>query len=172
MNYKNSSSKVIALSGIFLALAVLTLYAQSVAPTGRLSLYALSSLYVSIIVIEAGIHAGWLFYLASSLLAFILVPDKMGLLPYFAFFGLYGLIKHYTEKTSGRLVEYVLKFVYFNVCMLLALILANTVFLGRIEIKLSLWIIIPALEVAFFIYDYIYTMFVDVYFNRLRKFLF
>jgi hypothetical protein len=76
-NYRNSSSKVIALSGIFLALAVLSLYAQSLAPAGKLSLYALSSLFVSVIVIEAGIYAGWLFYLASSLLAFILVPEQV-----------------------------------------------------------------------------------------------
>ncbi|NLU35651.1 MAG: hypothetical protein GXX01_01325 [Clostridiales bacterium] len=171
-NYRNSSSKVIALSGIFLALAVLSLYAQSLAPAGKLSLYALSSLFVSVIVIEAGIYAGWLFYLASSLLAFILVPNKLSLIPYFAFFGLYGLIKHYTEKMPGSTAEYILKFIFFNACLALALILSKTVLLGRMEIKVSLWLVIPALEVVFAVYDYVYSIFIHVYINRLRKLLF
>lgn len=171
-NNKPSPSKVIALGGIFMALTVIILYAESIVPTGRLSLYALSSFFVSVILIEAGVYAGWLFYLASSLLAFIIVPDKLGLIPYFAFFGMYGLIKHYTEKTRNRVLEYLLKLGFFNLCLLLAFILAKEVFIGQIEIKLSPWIIIPALELVFIIYDLVYTLFIDTYLERIRKILF
>lgn len=171
-NNNQTPSKVIALGGIFVALTVLLLYAQSIAPTGRLSLYALSSLFVSVIVIEAGIHAGWLFYLATSLLAFFLVPDKLDVLPYLVFFGLYGLVKHYTEKVSGRVVEYLLKYAFFNLCMILAFIMARTVLLGQIEIKLSLWIVIPALELVFIIYDMVYSLFIQTYMERIRKVFF
>jgi hypothetical protein len=171
-NKRQGPSKVIALGGIFLALTVIILYAESIVPTGRLSLYALSSFFVSVIVIEAGIYAGWLFYLASSLLAFIIVPDKLGLIPYFVFFGVYGLIKHYTEKTTNRVLEYLLKFVFFNLCLVLAFFLAKEVFIGQIEIKLSPWIVIPALELVFFIYDFVYTLSIETYLQRIRKILF
>ncbi|MGI6528040.1 MAG: hypothetical protein ACOX25_11880 [Caldicoprobacterales bacterium] len=168
---KPSRSKAIALSGIFLALTVLVLYAESLVPTGRLSLYALSSLFVSVIVIEAGIQAGWLFYLGSSLLAFIAVPDKLGLFPYYTFFGLYGIIKYYTEKAAGRVAEYLMKYAFFNLSLVLTWLLARAVLLGNLEVKLPLWIVIIGLESAFIIYDLVYTLFIQTYRERIRKVL-
>jgi hypothetical protein len=38
-----STAKRIALSGVLLALVVIVLYAESIAPTSKLTLYALSS---------------------------------------------------------------------------------------------------------------------------------
>ena len=137
MLLNRTSTKEIALGGIMLALSVIVLYAESLAPTGRLSLYALSSFFVSFIVLESGIRAGWLFYLASSLLSFLIVPDKLGLVPYFLFFGVYGLIKHYCEKIRNRVVEFVLKYVYFNLCLVAAWFLVKELFLTRVELPIS-----------------------------------
>ena len=81
-----ANTRKVALGGILLALTVIILYAESVMPTSKLSLYALSSFFVSVIVIESGIRAGWIFYVASSLLALIIIPDKIALIPYLVFF--------------------------------------------------------------------------------------
>lgn len=161
--------KVIALSGIFLALVIIALYLESFVPTGRLSLFALSSFFVSIIVMESGIKAGWLFYIASSLLAFLVVPDKLGLIPYFAFFGLFGIIKYYTEKQRSLIIEFILKYIYFNLCLGLAYFFFKELFAEQAELRLPWWILIAALEIAFLFYDYIYSLFIQFYRNRLRR---
>ncbi|HCS74861.1 MAG TPA: hypothetical protein DIW17_13420 [Clostridiales bacterium] len=171
MLLKKPGTKEIAFGGIMLALSVLVLYMASMAPTGRLSLYALSSFFVSVIVIESGIKAGWLFYTASSLLSLLLIPDKLGLLPYFLFFGLYGLIKYYLEKISNRVAEYLLKFVYFNLCLLLAWLLIKEVFLALVELPISIRLIVIALQVVFFIYDWVYSLVIQAYRDRIRKIL-
>ena len=175
------SSKEVALGGILLALTVMVLYAESLTPTGRLSLYALSSFFVSVIVIESGIRAGWLFYAGTSLLAFLLIPDKIGLLPYVFFFGLYGIIKSYTERTP-RVMELLLKIAFFNLALVLAWIFAREMFLGKaaltlpkeiifgkITIPIPIAVVILGLQVVFFIYDWVYSLFIQTYREKIRK---
>ncbi len=159
----------IALSGILGALAVICLFFATVLPTSRLSFYALSSFFISIVVIEAGIKAGWLFYIATTLLSVILVPDKLEIIPYAVFFGVYGAIKYHIEKINKLLLEYILKFAYFNLCLAAAVLFIRQVFMESIKIQLPWLVIIAALEVVFLIYDVVYTMFIAYYRDRLRK---
>ena len=159
----------IALSGILGALAVICLFLATVLPTSRLSFYALSSFFISIVVIEAGIKAGWLFYIATTLLSVILVPDKLEIIPYAVFFGVYGAIKYHIEKINKLLLEYILKFAYFNLCLAAAVLFIRQVFMESIKIQLPWLVIIAALEVVFLIYDVVYTMFIAYYRDRLRK---
>ena len=164
-------SKAAALGGILLALEIVVLYAESLAPTGRLSLFALSSFFVSVIVCELGIKAGWLFYAGSALLSLALVPDKTGLLPYIIFFGLYGIIKYYAERFKNRVFEYLFKYVFFNLCLILAYYLARELFIGQMVISISPWLFVPGLEIAFAVYDYVYSLFIQYYRSRLRRFI-
>ncbi|NLB41006.1 MAG: hypothetical protein GX815_01855 [Clostridiales bacterium] len=171
MLLKKPSTREIALGGIMLALSVVVLYAESLAPTGRISLYALSSFFVSVVVIESGTKAGWLFYLASSLMSFLIVPDKLGLIPYFLFFGIYGLIKYYCEKFPNRVAEFIAKYVYFNLCLVVAWFLVKELFLAQVEFPISEWLIAIALQIAFFIYDWVYSLVIQAYRERIRKLL-
>lgn len=166
---RNSSAKSIAISGIFLALTIITLYAESIMPTGKLSLYCLSSFFVSFIIVELGVNAGWLFYIASSLLSFIIIPDKLALMPYFVFFGNYAVIKCYTERTRFRVIEYILKLVFFNLCLILAVYLAKVVFLQTIEVKPPWILVVLGLQIVFVLYDYIFTLVINYYGRRIRS---
>lgn len=159
----------IALNGILGALTVISLFLATVLPTNRLSFYALSSFFISIVIIENGKKAGWLFYAATSLLAVILVPNKLEIIPYIIFFGIYGLIKYHIEKINKLLVEYILKFAYFNLCLSVAVLFISQVFEDSIKIALPWWLIIAALEVVFLVYDLVYTMFIVYYKDKLRK---
>lgn len=172
MNRNNFiNSRKLALSGILLALAVLTLYAESIVPTSKLSLYALSSFFVSVIVMESGIKAGWLFYIASSLLALILIPDKIGLIPYLIFFGIYGILKFYIEKLNRLVPEYTLKMIYFNACLATAYFFVKEFFLGSVRIDYPWWAVVIGIEIVFVVYDYVYTMFIQYYNQKLKKIL-
>jgi len=166
-----ANAKRLALGGILAALTLITLYAESVLPTSKLSLYALSSFFVSVIVIESGIKWAWIFYIASSILALIILPDKIALIPYLVFFGVYGILKFYIEKIRNIIVELILKYAYFNLCLLLALLLIKKIFLDMLNIAFSLWILIVVLEVVFLVYDYAFTFFIQYYNKRIRTVL-
>lgn len=80
-----SKSRQVAMGGVFVALTVLALLAVSYIPNSKLFFYGLSSLFVSFVVVDLGIRAGWIFYLASSLLSLLLVANKLLVIPYLAF---------------------------------------------------------------------------------------
>jgi hypothetical protein len=173
MNEKNKpfSSKKISLGGILLALTVITLFAESILPTSKLSLYALSSFFVSVMVIESGVKTGWVFYIASVLLSLIVVQNKIELIPYIAFFGNYGLIKLFIERLRNIFVEYVLKVLYFSAWLTAAVLFFQRFFMENLKIEFPWWIIIVLFEVVFIVYDYVYTLFVRYYSVKFKKLL-
>lgn len=169
---KNSYSKSLALGGILAALTVLSVLLANIMPTNTLSLLALSSFFISIILMELGLKSAWTFYFATTLLSFIIVPDKTMVIPFISFFGIYGVIKHYIEKLQKLVLEYILKFAFFNANVFLAYFLINSLFESQALFqKYPLWIIFIALQVVFLIYDYVYTMFISYYILKLKKIL-
>lgn len=168
-NRRVTDTKKITLSGILLSFAVISLFLATVVPTNTLSFYALSSFFVAIIVLQFGIKSGWIFYLASSALSFILLPDKAGLVPYLAFFGLYGIIKFYIERLNKIVLEYILKLAFFNSALFLALMLVKQFLLEHVNVNFPWWIIILVFEIAFIAYDYVYTLFIQFYNTKLKR---
>ncbi|HHW30102.1 MAG TPA: hypothetical protein GXX20_00260 [Clostridiaceae bacterium] len=161
--------KAITLGGILAAITVILLYVESITPTVKLSLYVLSSFFSAVMIIEGGLRSGWIFYLVTSILAFIIVPDKIGLIPYFLFFGTYGILKSYIERIGKIVSEYVLKVLFFNICLALAFIIIRIFFIAQLNDSISLWFIIIVMEVVFIIYDYVYTLFIQYYVEKLKK---
>lgn len=166
-----SNAKRIALSGILGALAIVCLFLAAYLPAGRLGFYAVSSFLCAIIIIEFGGGAGWAFYAATSLLSLMLVPDKLGIVPYIMFFGIYAIIKYYIEKLDKILSEVLLKLAFFNVCLGLAYLLVRQVFSYAVDSRLPWAVLIIAAEAAFVVYDYIFSRFAAYYSLDLRKHL-
>ncbi len=165
----NNSTRVksITLSGILLAFTVICVFLAAVLPTSKLSLYAVSSLFMAVIVIEFGTRAGWAFYLASAILSAILVP-RLEVIPFIVFFGVYGLIKLYIERIHSRVLEYVLKLGYFNICLILGLVFLKELILNGVNLTAPVYIVAAILEVVFIVYDYIYTLFIRFYGTKLK----
>ena len=161
-------TKRIALNGILGALAVICLVLAAILPTNRLSLYALSSFFVAVSIIESGVKAGWIFYAATCLLALIVVPNKLGIIPYVIFFGMYGIVKYYIEKLDKIIIEYILKFIYFNICIGIAALTVREFFGFSLALELPWWLFIIALQIVFFLYDFVYTLFINFYRGKLR----
>lgn len=162
-------TKKLAYSGILLALVIITLFFATFLPTSRLALYVLSSFFISIIIVEFGVYAGWSFYLASNILAFFVISNKIGLIPYTILFGIYGIVKFYIEKLNKLPFEYILKLVYFNFCLILAFIFIKEFLMYNIKIQLPWWTLLIVLEILFIIYDYIYTRFINYYLHKLKR---
>jgi len=165
----NSNKKVkrITLSGILLAFTVICVFLAANLPTSRLSLYAISSLFIAVIIIEFSTKAGWTFYLASSILLVVLIP-RLEVIPFIVFFGVYGLIKLYIERLHSRVIEYILKLVYFNICLGLGLIFLKELIMGGVNFSAPIYIVAALLEVVFLVYDYVYTLFIRFYAAQLK----
>lgn len=168
----NSRTKQLALSGILMTLTVITLFFATTMPVNELSLFALSSFFIAVVIIEGGIRTGWIFYASSCLLAFAVLPNKLAIVPYIFFFGLYGIVKYYIERINNIVLEYVLKLGVFNLVLFLAAIIVNELIVKLAPVdKYPWWIIVIAFEAAFVVYDYVYTLIVQYYRDRLRRLL-
>jgi len=164
----SGKAKKIALGGILGALAVVCIFFATVLPTNKLSLYALGSFFVSVVILESGIKAGWIFYAATSIVSAVVIPEKPGLVPYAVFFGLYGIIKYYIEKLDRAVIQWAIKLVYFNLCLAASLLAAKELFGFGVSSSLPFGILIALLEIAFIIYDIVYTLFINYYRHKLR----
>lgn len=166
-----NKARRLSLSGVLLSLTVIALFIESVAPVNKLSLYALSSFFVSVVIIEFGSGAGWLFYLTSCILAAIVVQDKMALIPYILFFGIYGVVKYHIEKLGKLVLEYVLKLLFANMIIFLLYHLFRQLILPDIKTELPLLLLLVLAQAAFLLYDYVYSLFIQYYGNKIKKIL-
>ncbi len=165
-------TKAVATGGVLLALSVATLFGATFVPGIELTLYALSSLYVAIIMIEISNSSGWLFYFASVLLSFLIVPNKGGVIPYAFYFGLFAIIKYYIEnsKKFSQAIEIVLKLLFSNLMFIAAFLFFGELFTGAINIPdIAFPIIIIGAQVFFLAYDYIFTIVIAFYVKRRPK---
>ncbi|MFA6308704.1 MAG: hypothetical protein WC677_03020 [Clostridia bacterium] len=169
MTVRTGNSKRVAFNGILLALLVITMYLASLLPGLKTSLLTLSSFYIALVIIEFNILNGWIFYLASSLLLLIVLPNKLMLIPYVLFFGVYGIVKFYIERRNKIVVEYILKILYFNIFFIPLIFFGGKLFFSNAIDKFPMWAVITALEVVFIVYDYIYTLFIRYYIQKVKS---
>ncbi|MBE6973070.1 MAG: hypothetical protein E7440_04215 [Ruminococcaceae bacterium] len=150
----SSGARRTALCGILIGLSTLTQYLSTFVPSAQLAVTALAGLFPVVAVIAAGRGAGYLCWGGSSVLALILCPDKWLVLTYFVFFGLYPVVKSRLEQTKNVVIEWVLKFVYFNGVLAASLWLLRGVFFSALPANLqSMPLVLLACNAVFLVYD-------------------
>ncbi len=168
MRRYNSKSQKIALGGIVTLLSTVSLYISSILPTNRLFFFALSTFFLAVIIIESNVSFAVLVYFSSSILSFILIPNKAIVLPYLIFFGYYAIVKSLIERINILAVELLIKLLLFNLSIYVIYTIVSTVFLGEIIIKLPIWAIFLLMQLVFLIYDYTFSLGVFFYRNKIR----
>lgn len=157
-------NKKIAYTGILLALNIMILLLVNIIPMNTLFLMGIASLLISIVILEYGIKLGFVFYIASSILSFIVLANKAQWILYVFTFGLYGLAKYLIERDRSFYIDLGLKLCFANgVILVVYFILKAIVF-----IPINIYTIL-VFQVAFLVYDYIYTLFIEYYEAKLRK---
>ena len=163
-------TNTIALGGICLALTIVFLFGASFVPGIELTLYALSSLFVAVMVIERGPKSGLLLYVAAVILGLILVPNKLGMLPYICLFGYYGVVKFYIEKNLRPNIQLIMKAVLFAVVVAIGLWGTKGLLFGNIQIpEYSTVIIFVGGIIMLMLYDVIYTFAIRLYKERIKR---
>ena len=121
------------------------------------SIPALAGLFIMVLVIETDKKWALISYFASAVIIFFLAEPEAKLL-YIAFFGYYPIIKAIFETMKSRALEYILKFLVFN----LAVVLSYTVFAELLGVtysemnefgKNTVWVLLALANIVFPIYD-------------------
>lgn len=176
---KNKSASSVAFGGIVSALAVLLMFFTGVFPFATYALPALAGLLLVVIVVDHGMKWAWSVYGAISALAILITPDREAAAMFVLFFGYYPILKSVLERIRSRVVEYILKFVVFNVAIVASYLIIINV-LGISEIleefgelgKYGVWIMLVMGNVVFLLYDITITRLVCMYTGWLRPKLF
>jgi hypothetical protein len=166
----NKRTQNIAIGGICLAGSVLSVFMASVVPGAELTLYAVSSLFVAVMILEAGMKGGWMLYAATVLLGLIVVPNKLALIPYAFFFGLYAIVKYYAEKKRRPAVQLAIKGAVFLGVFGTAYLFFRELFFGNIQLPDFPTPILVLAGMAFlYLYDFIFTQLLQIYRKRIRR---
>ena len=159
----------IALGGVCLALTIIFLFGGSIVPGIELTLFAISSLFTAVMILEMGVKGGVLLYMAAVLLGFAIIPNKLAMIPYAFLFGYYGIVKYYIEKLSNRWIQLSLKSGFFGVLLAVGLVGFRKLLLGSINIPdYPVWVLIVAGVAFLLLYDFVFTALIAFYQRRIK----
>lgn len=164
-------SSRISLAGMFTAFSLLFLFLSSILPAGRITMYFLSSIFISGILLEDDLTLAFMSFLATSILGLLILPDILRVVPFVLFFGHYGIGKKFIERIRDKVIAFILKLLYFNVCMALIYFAASTIWSQELNLGFPLWLTILIMEIVFVIYDIAYSKVQEFYWSRIRRWL-
>ena len=160
-----------AYPAILSALALIIVYAGSIAPTGNWGIVAAAGLLPAAAVVSVGLKAGFLCWAAAAILAFLLVPDKFCVLLFGVLFGLYPMVKSLVEQLRKKPLEYVLKLAFFNAAFTVVYLTMTAAVAASLPQVLgsSVWGLYLAANVVFLLYDYGFSRLIALYIARVQR---
>lgn len=166
MNNRNSDARSIAFGGMLLAINLIILSLLRFIPTNTISLMALSSFIVAIVVIEFGIGKATIFWIASLILGFFAIGNMAHYILYAIVFSHFGIAKALIEK-------YLEPYAYQVVAKLLyATLIFFVLYIGFtwiIPIKNVDWFIVFPFVGLVYIYDFLYSKVIIFYIDKIQK---
>ena len=176
MNNRKKLSFKVALGGVVAALSLLLMLFAGVTTSLVYAIPMITGAFLMMLVIEFGAGFAGLEYLAISIISMLLLGNKEAAIMYVAFFGYYPIVKSFIEKSMGKILSWVVKYIIFNVSMILAYFVVSKIFMitfDDMEVfgKYAMLILLIAGNVLFVIYDIMLTRLVTLYIYRWQKFI-
>lgn len=163
-----------ALCGVATALCVAVMFGSGIVPVLTYTLPALCGFLIMLISMAVGKGSGWTVFVASALLSLITTPDKECAVMFVAFFGYYPVLKFSIEKIKSKFGKTVLKFLVFNVAIVLSQIIVVKILGVPIEPDnfLGKWLV-PVLlilaNILFVAYDFALSQIEKIYYLKWKK---
>ena len=110
---------------------------------------------------------GILFTIASVLISFFIIADKMQWILFASSFAIYGSVKELIERKRSMPAEWIMKFVFANLVFVFLYTFTNAV----TGININILVIVIVYNAAFAVYDVIYSQFIDMYNKKLKKYI-
>ena len=165
---KQSFDNRIVVTGVLVALSVIILYLGCAIEVLDLTMSAIVSLLVVVIVIEMGYKYAWFAYLATSVLSLLLLPQKSPAIFYTCFMGFYPIIKSHIERINSALLRWVIKLITGNVALVAMFLLLSLFVPDEFDGGIMLVATYILGLVAFVMYDVALTKLITLYFARIR----
>jgi len=162
-------SRYIAVCSLLAAISLAVLYIASIAPTGRLGIVALASLFGISAVIETNLKGCLAVYIVTAVLGFLVLPDKSALLLYVLFFGYYPILKSLAERQKKRVFEWVIKIIAANAALTLILLLFSKIIYDFIGLNWGRIIIYLVFNICFVLFDIGVSKAIGFYLARISK---
>lgn len=171
MRRKSAAARV-AYPAILAALALVLVYLGSVAPRGNIGIVAAAGVLMAGAVISVNLRAGFLCWGAVSILAFLLVPDKLCALMFTVLFGLYPMVKSVVEaRRWPKPLEIVVKLAFFWAALALLCLTMGAALLASLPefMARGWWIVYLIGSVVFLLYDFGFSGLIALYIARVDK---
>lgn len=165
---KSSFDKRIVVTGVLVALSVIILYLGCAIEVLDLTMSAIVSLLVVVIVIEMGYKYAWFAYVATAVLSLVLLPQKTPAIFYTCFMGFYPIIKSHVERFNSAVVRWTIKLVAGNVALVAMFLLIRYFVPDEFETGIMLIATYILGLVAFVMYDVALTKLITFYFAMVR----
>lgn len=164
-----------AMGGMIAALSLTIMLLTAVIPYLQYALPAMSGALLVLMVIEINKKWALCAYAAVSILSFLILPNKEAAMVYFAFFGIYPVIKPLLEsKIKNNYLCWFIKAVFFNIAAVTAYTVIIYIFGIPLEEmdELGKWgipLLLAMGNVMFVLYDICITRLVTLYLRRWQK---
>lgn len=157
------NTKKLTLTSVFCALAVILIVGSSIIPLGDGILFVIGSAMMCAVVCECGVRYSAVGFVATALLTSILSADKTVALLFVGFTGWYPIAKLYIERIRNLRKEIILK-------LIIGLIVSLIFYFGGKIFNITVgwyWILLGTLATVS--YDYLLTMMIQIYYDKIRK---
>ena len=162
------TSVKVSMGGVVAALSLALMLLCSVIPFGTFAFPTFAGILLILIVFNLGYGYAAAVYFVTAVLSFLLVTDKEAALYYTAFLGFYPIIKGLIERIPSKVLQYIVKYALFNVCIVAAFYIGlfllsvpkESFTLFGVYLPWLFWIIG---NVFFLIYDLCVTRLVTIY---------
>ena len=166
---KTFFDKRIVVCGVMCALSILILYLGAMIEVLDLSMSAIASLVIVLIVIEMGYSYAWLTYIAVSILSVVLLPQKLAAIFFAAFMGFYPIVKSYIEKIRSAILCWTLKLSLANVALVVSYLVIRFFVPEELETDIMMWTLYIMALAAFILYDIAISKLITAYFYKFRE---
>ena len=162
----------VALGGIMGALSLMIMFLTAF-PYMTYALPAIAGAVLIPVVIELGSKWAWMVYACVSFLSLLIAPSLEAKVMFIAFFGYYPIVKALLERQKNRVLEWVLKYLVFNVAVVSAYLLSLRFFGLDADSFVIFGFNVPLVflllgNVVFLLYDLALRNVAEVYIRVLR----
>ncbi len=150
-----------ALAGMLAALAVVIMFLMSLIDTLDLTAAMFGGLIVTVALVEMGSGYALAVYAASSVLAFVLLPNKFAAIEFACFAGFYPVVKKYIERIRLFALRWLVKLALF------AVVLVPVIQFGLLGFE-TVWYLYPFAAAAMILYDVTVRFFAIFYIRNIQ----
>ncbi|MCI9626123.1 MAG: hypothetical protein HFI90_05005 [Clostridia bacterium] len=166
----NEKSRNIAIAGLACGLNVVMMVLATYIRVNTGAFLFLCALLTAIILLEVNVKYAATGFVATVLLATLLVPDKQTVALYALFFGWYPLLKLFAETRKSRWIEWLAKLIGFHLALGIGGILFYSLFhINILTLQIPIWLLWPALVIVFVLMDILLSLGIHFYLRKRNK---